>query len=130
MKIFRIIVLILAGLGFWGFGLWFLFDPITPLKIIGIQVSGEAAPIEFRAFYGGLEIALGIYLIACGLSARLHTPGLWLTLLSNAGIGLVRLASIAVSGQWADFFAYALIWEIGFAILAAIGLFSWQRKVS
>ena len=41
MNAFRIAVLALAGLGFLGFGLWFLVDPIGSLAAIGIIAAGR-----------------------------------------------------------------------------------------
>jgi hypothetical protein len=75
---FRIAVLALAGLGFLGFGLWFLFDPIGPLAAIGIIAAG-------------------------------------------------RLIGVAIDGVWVPFFTYALVWEVGFAVLAAAGLLAGKR---
>ena len=48
--------------------------------------------------------------------------GLWLTALGNGGIGLTRIAGIAMSGVFVPFFAYALVWEIGFSVAALIAL--------
>jgi hypothetical protein len=119
---FRIAVLALAGLGFLGFGLWFLVDPITPLALTGITATGAPAPTEFRAFYGGLEVGLGLLMLYAAAKPQWRTAGLWLVIATNGGIAAGRLLGVAIDGVWVPFFTYALVWEAGFAVLAAIAL--------
>ena len=122
MNAFRIAVLALAALGFLGFGLWFLIDPIGPLAAIGITATGAPAPTEFRAFYGGLEVGLGLLMLVAATRADWRTAGLWLVLATNGGIAAGRLVGVALDGVWVPFFTYALVWELGFAVLAAVAL--------
>ena len=122
MNAFRIVVLALAGLGFLGFGLWFLVDPIGPLAAIGITATGAPAPTEFRAFYGGLEVGLGALMLVAAAKPDWRTAGLWLVIATNGGIAAGRLIGVAIDGVWVPFFTYALVWEVGFALLAALAL--------
>lgn len=122
MNAFRIAVLALAGLGFLGFGLWFLVDPIGPLAAIGITATGAPAATEFRAFYGGLEVGLGTLLLVAAAKPAWRDVGLWLVIATNGGIALGRLIGVGVDGVWVPFFTYALVWELGFAALAALAL--------
>jgi hypothetical protein len=122
MNAFRIAVLALAGLGFLGFGLWFLVDPIGPLAAIGITATGAPAATEFRAFYGGLEVGFGLLMLVAAAKPDWRTAGLWLVIATNGGIAAGRLLGVAIDGVWVPFFTYALVWEVGFAVLAAIGL--------
>jgi hypothetical protein len=122
MKIFRIAILVLAGLGFLGFGAWFLVDPIGPLAAIGITATGAPAATEFRAFYGGLEVGLGALMLYAATKPQWRTAGLWLVIATNGGIAAGRLLGVAIDGVWVPFFTYALVWEVGFAGLAAVAL--------
>lgn len=122
MNAFRIAVLALAGLGFLGFGLWFLVDPISPLAAIGITATGAPAPTEFRAFYGGLEVGLAALMLYAAANSQWRTAGLWLVIATNGGIAAGRLLGVAIDGVWVPFFTYALVWEVGFAAAAAVGL--------
>ena len=122
MNAFRIAVLALAGLGFLGFGLWFLVDPIGPLAAIGITATGAPAATEFRAFYGGLEVGLGALMLVAATRTEWRTAGLWLVIATNGGIAAGRLIGVAIDGVWVPFFTYALVWEVGFAVLAAAAL--------
>lgn len=116
------LVLFLAGLGFLGFGVWLLLDPAGGLAGVDIAATTPAGLIELRAFYGGLELGLGLFLLACARIPGWQRPGLWLTALGNGGIGLTRIAGIAMAGVFTPFFAYALAWEIGFTVAALIAL--------
>ena len=122
METYRAFVLVLAGLGFLGFGLWFVVDPIGPLAMIGITVAGDPAATELRAFYGGVQTAIAVLMLVAAFKPDWRMAGLWLVLAVNAGIAVARLIGVAVDGVWVPFFTYALIWEVGFAVLAAIGL--------
>lgn len=127
MKNFSIVLLALAGLGFLAFGGWLVVDPAGGLATVGIAATAPAGLIELRAFYGGLELGLGAFLLACAANPGWRRPGLWLTALGNGGIGLARIAGILATGVFTPFFAYALVWELGFTVLAASCLAS--RKV-
>lgn len=122
MNAFRTLVLVLAGLGFLGFGLWFLVDPIAPLAAIGITATGAPAATEFRAFYGGLEVGLAALMLYAAAKPQWRIAGLWLVIATNGGIAAGRLLGVAIDGVWVPFFTYALVWEVGFAALAAVGL--------
>src|SRR5207342_3678885 len=122
MKTFSMVLLTLAGAGFLAFGVWLILDPAGGLATVGIAALSPAGLIELRALYGGLELGLGAFLLLCALRPDWRRPGLWAVLLGNGGIGLTRLVSIALSGVFVPFFAYALIWELGFAALAAWAL--------
>lgn len=115
-----------AGLGFLAFGLWLTVDAPPVLGGVGIEATSVAGLIELRAFYGGLELGLGAFLLACAAQPGWRHAGLWLTLLANAGIAAVRLAGIATTGVFTPFFGWALAWELGFAALAAIAL--WRLR--
>jgi hypothetical protein len=128
MRIFSVLVLVLAALGFLGFGLWLAFDPVGGLAGVGIAGTTPAGVVELRAFYGGLEIGLGLFLLICAARPDWRVPGLWLVLLGNLAIGLTRLYGIGDSGVFTTFFAAALAWEFGFPALAAVALIGNQRR--
>jgi hypothetical protein len=122
MPHFATLVLWAAGLGFLGFGLWLLLDPVGALGPLGIEAAAPAARTELRAFYGGLELGLGLWLLAASRSERLRRGALWLVLAVNAGIATARLFGLVVDGEWIPFFTAALAWELGFAALAGLAL--------
>jgi hypothetical protein len=123
MKLFPIVVIALCALGFLGFGLWLLADPVGALAKVGVTSSSATGSIELRAFYGGMEIGLGLFLGWCALRPEWQAAGLWLVLLANGGAGLARLLGILLGGaSLGGYLAWALAWELGFAALAALAL--------
>lgn len=114
-------VLVLAGLGFLGFGLAIVAAPAAVLG--GVGISGTPAGlVELRAFYGGLELGLAAFLLACAARPAWREPGLWSVALVNGGIAAARLLGIALSGEFTGFFAGALVWELGFTVAAVLAL--------
>ena len=123
MKIFPILVLALCALGFFAFGLWLLIDPAGALGRIGIQASSATGLVELRAFYGGMELGLGLFLGWCALRPEWREAGLWLVVLANGGAGLARLgASLLGGAALGGYLGWALLWELGFAALGALAL--------
>ena len=123
MKLFPIVVLALCALGFFGFGLWLLFDPATALGRIGIEARSATGLVELRAFYGGMELGLALFLGACLLKPEWRQAGLWLVVLANGGAGLARLFALSAGGAaLAGYLGWALLWELGFATLGGLAL--------
>ena len=52
----------------------------------------------------------------------MRSPALWAVFAVNLGIGLARLVGVLVDGAFVPFFAGALAWEFGFAVLALVAL--------
>jgi hypothetical protein len=124
MKLFPTVVMALCALGFLGFGFWLLADPAAMEKV-GIQATSKVGTAELRAFYGGMEIGLGIFLALCLWRPEWQAAGLWLVLLANGGAGLARLLGIFLSGAaLGGYLGWALLWELGFATLAGVALAS------
>ena len=115
------VVLWLGGLGFLGFGVAFLVQPLETLAAAGLSLRGDVAATEIRAFYGGLEIALGALLIAADLRGR-RREGLILSLASYGGIGAARLLGIVLAGGASPFLWFALATEGTLAGLSAAAL--------
>lgn len=115
-----LVVLVLAGLGFAGFGAWLLLDPAGGLGGVGIAAQTPAGLVELRAFYGGCELGLGAFLLACAAKPEWREAGLWLVALANGGTGIARLIGLALGGWvFTPFLIGALVWEFGFTALAA-----------
>ena len=60
---------------------------------------------------------------ACAAKPEWREAGLWLVLLANGATGLARVLGLGLAG-WAftPFLIGALVWEFGFAALAAAAL--------
>ena len=116
------ITLWLGGLGFLAFGFAFLIAPLQTFAAAGLTLEGPLAATELRAFYGGLELALGVLLIAADLRPHQRRNGVILCLASFGGIGSARLLGIALAGSATPFLWAALAVELGLAAMAALAL--------
>lgn len=122
------IALWLGGLGFIGFGIAFLIAPLDTLALAGVEARGAGAAVELRAFYGGLELALGALLVTAALRPRHREAGLWLCLAAYAGLGLARAAGMLAEGFASPFHWVALGLELGLALLAGGALRRGQKS--
>jgi hypothetical protein len=122
MNLFARLTLWLGGLCFLGFGIAFLVDPVATLGAAGFSVGGEGAATELRAFYGGVEVALGLLLIAADLQPGARRHGLLLSLAAYGGIGAARAFGIALAGGGTPFLWFALGTEALLAALSALAL--------
>lgn len=128
MNLFAKIVVLLAGLGFLGYGIAFELAPQATMASGGLQMVGPGAAVELRAFYGGLETGLGLWLCIAAFRPGLVRAALWLTAFVNLGSVLSRGGALLLGGDWNPFFAYALPWESGFAALALLALWLTRER--
>jgi len=122
------IALVVAGLGMLAFGVLLALDPINWLARAGVTVGADAITrIEIGAFYGGIEIGIGLLLLMAASQRQYHRAGLWLLLLTHGGIGLTRVALMLASGTQTPFLLVAGAYELLFAGLAVIALMAQPR---
>ena len=126
MNVLARITLWLGGLGFLAFGLAFLIAPLQTMAAAGLTLEGPLAATELRAFYGGLELALGGLLIAADLRPA-RRQGLILALACYGGIGTCRLLGIVLAGSATSFLWAALTVELGLAAMAGLALKGMRR---
>jgi hypothetical protein len=122
MRVLVPLLLWLSGLSFLAFGVAFLIAPRETLALAGVATEGAIAATELRAFYGGVEVALGALIIACAMRAARWRDGLWLTLACYGAIGVTRLVGMGLDGSDSFFLRFAAGTEISFALLAAMAL--------
>lgn len=122
MHLLARILLWIGGLTFIGFGLAFLIAPLDTMAAAGIELDGTLVATELRAFYGGLELALGACLIGADLHGRLRRAGLVLNLACFGGIGFARGFGMLLAGSATPFLWFALATEVTLAALSALAL--------
>lgn len=105
-------------------GVWFLAAP-EALEIVRLSAAEGTARAELRAMYGGLELGIGAFLLACAAgSGAWVQAGVALTALTLLGLGLARGVGIALDETapiMAQLMAVELAWGsaslLGFALL-------------
>lgn len=91
------IFLILTGVLFMGFGVYYMITPQVLAEMAGVTATNATGIVELRAMYGGLQIAVGVLSLLAAFSAVWQRVGLLAVLIVYAGLGLVRLASAVVA---------------------------------
>jgi hypothetical protein len=128
MRILTLAVLLLSSLSLLGFGIAITYAPLEVMAMAAVEAEGAAAAVELRAFYGGLELALGALVLICAWYPARRRDGLWLSLFIFAGIGLTRAAGMLWEDVSSGFLQLALAVELGTAALAALALYSGRNR--
>lgn len=114
--------LLVGGLGFIGFGLLMTLAPQAAMTHLGLTVPDGVPTTEIRAFYGGLELALGGLLLAAMLQAAYRRAGLWLGCVSYGAVATTRALGMLVDGSGGNFLFGALAVEVLLALCFALAL--------
>lgn len=119
MPAFTRIMLYVGALTFLVFGLWLLVNP-AGLAATGLPVEpGSLWRVEIRAFYGGLEIGFGTFLLLCARRPGWALPGLTAAALVLCGAGLARAAGLVLDHRADTSMLAAVAAELGGAVLSA-----------
>lgn len=92
------LVLAGLGLGYAGFGFAFLFSPSELAAILSLTFSEPSARTDFRAMYGGLEIGLGGFMLACAVRREFVRIGLFAAACSTVGMATARTVGMMLDG--------------------------------
>lgn len=130
MMIISRVLLVLLGLMFLGFGLAFLIRPVAVAGWVDIRAESATARTELRAFYGGLEVGLAVFLFAgAAVGGAWLKPALAMGLLASAGPVAGRLTAWAIEGRLERVMLHILLVEILLAVLAGAALTAeWLRR--
>jgi len=92
------LVLVGFGLGYVGFGFAFLFSPSELAAFLSLTFSDPSARTDFRAMYGGLEIGLGGFMLACAVRREFVRIGLFAAACSTVGMATARTVGMMLDG--------------------------------
>ena len=116
----------LNGVVFLGYGVVCLFTPSMPADYAGIALSTSSGETEIRAMYGGLQAALGAFLIFCAVSTSRQAEGLRTMAFLMGGLALGRAFGLLLDGL-SPYNVYALVYESVAALVALWALRQSQR---
>lgn len=120
---FALYFLAANGLFWLGYGAWCLFNPAMLDSFLAIDGS-PASHTEFRAMYGGLQLALGLFWLTCALQCNRLECGLLNFVLVMAGLATARGIGLFMHGT-DDYNLWALAYETA---MLMVGLFALIRS--
>ena len=92
------VIVALNGIMFFLYGGLCLFDPNTPATLTSVHIIGSSGMVETSAMYGGLQLAMGIFLVLSTRSLQRTVIGLEVLAYIMGGLGLARAVGISVYG--------------------------------
>ena len=120
---YPLVVLWISALVFLVTGALFTVMPQDMFAPIGLTVTDGSPLTELRAVYGGLEVAIGVFLALCarrgGVALEL---GLVLSFLLLGGLAAFRGIGMGVDGPQVDLMSGLLVLESAGAVFALSGL--------
>jgi hypothetical protein len=115
--------LVLSGLAFAAFGLYFLYDPAQVLRLLGVASPSDAVVrAELSALYGGLELGLGVFFLLAAVRGRWVVPALALQICAFGGLALGRGTGMVTAGVTSPPLPLLLAIELLMLALGAIAL--------
>ncbi|MET1078638.1 MAG: DUF4345 domain-containing protein [Pseudomonas sp.] len=122
--LFARIFLAVQALALVGLGLAYFIQPEEMANLSGMLLMAPAAITDVRAYYGGLQIGLGVFLLLAISRADLTRAALTLLVLVYAGLALGRIGGLWLDGTTQQSFnLYALLIE-----LVSAGLAFWALR--
>lgn len=125
------LALFLTSLSLLGFGLLMLFAPDVGFASLVSSPLAPAFKTELRSFYGGLELALALF-VGRGLwqaSKERMASALEIGGISFGAVALCRAYGLLVDGDFNAWHQVALPVEIGLTLLCATAWWRLRRQV-
>jgi len=88
-----------CGVLYLGYGLWVLLSPTTSLAYLGVDLNIVNAMSDLRGSHGGLNTALGLFLLWAAGTPAWFRHGLWLVFLMNIGFFSGRVVALLEDGM-------------------------------
>jgi hypothetical protein len=110
--------LMFAAVVFVGIGLGFLVVPVQWASLVEISLPTAMARTDFRATYGGFDLAMGVFLGLCAFRTEWIRPGVVALGIAAAGFGGGRLIGILVEGTASPLMLVFVVIETASALLA------------
>jgi hypothetical protein len=110
--------LIVAGLMWVVYGIYLAAVPQVLSSTAGVAATTLTGLIELRAMYGGLEIAVGAFALTAAWVPGMLRSGLLAMGFACAGLGVTRLLSATVAGEFSTYTRQGLALELTLTVLA------------
>ena len=91
-------MLLARAASFIAFGVAFLLAPQKLAAYADLSTTSRLGLVELRAFYGGVQIGLGVFLAVAAMRREWQLPGLLCALLSLLGVFGARIYALTAEG--------------------------------
>lgn len=103
-----------------GYGLWVLLSPETSLAYLGVDASMINAMSDLHGSHGGLNVAVGLFLLWAAGNPAWFREGLWLIFLMNAGFLGGRVIALLSDGMPTGIVPLVMLMEAVLVTLAFV----------
>ena len=110
--------LYLCGVLYLGYGLWVLLSPATSLAYLGVDTSAVNAMSDLHGSHGGLNVAIGLFLLWSAGNQDWFRYGLWLVFLMNLGYLGGRLVALVSDGMPTGIVPAVMLMEAALVVIA------------
>ena len=125
------VVLWVCAVAFLAIGLVFTVMPQEMFRPLGLEVPGGAPLTELRAVYGGLELAVGVFLALCARRGEdAQELGLVLGFLLFSGLAAFRGIGMGIDAPQVPIMSALLLSETAGALFALSGWVILLRRAS
>ena len=123
-------LLLLNAATFAVFGTMFLIQPEETAALVELAASGPMGVTELRAFSGGAELGLALFLLIATVRPALRDAGLLLVAVLYTAVASCRVFGILEDGSGTQGVWIILAIEVALATSAAVALFRSSRPPS
>jgi len=109
-----------CGVLYLGYGLWVLLSPTTSLAYLGVDLSVVNTMSELRGSHGGLNVALGLFLLWAAGNRTWFRNGLWLVFLMNIGFFGGRVVALLEDGTPTGIVPLVMVLEVVLFVIAFV----------
>jgi Domain of unknown function (DUF4345) len=115
------LVLVIVGLSFVGFGALFISNPSEMAAIVSLALVDRTGRTDVRATYGGLEVGVGVFLLACALRRDFVRVGLFASACVLVAMATSRFVGLLLDGWWQPLELLIAILEAAFGLASTWG---------
>jgi hypothetical protein len=112
--------LYVCGVLYLGYGLWVLLSPATSLGHLGADLSVVNTMSELRGSHGGLNVAIGLFLLWSAGHPTWFRQGLWLVFLMNIGYFGGRVFALLADGMPTGLVPLVMLMEVALFVIAFV----------
>jgi hypothetical protein len=110
--------LYICGVLYFGYGLWVLLSPTTSLAYLGVDLAAVNAMSDLHGSHGGLNVAVGLFLLWSAGTPDWFRYGLWLVFLMNIGYLGGRLVALVSDGMPTGIVPLVMVMEAALVVIA------------